>query len=151
MKSLKILSMMLLLAATLVGCDKDKTPDGGDGVNSKVVGEWMLTEWNGEATEFNVYLDFNSDATFAIYQQVWTLDYELFEGTFKTSGEILTGTYADGTNWASGYKFAVDGDKLTMYSQEDQSVTSVYTKCEIPEEVISEATTTRSSEVVPFL
>lgn len=149
MKSLKILSMMLLLAATLVGCDKDNTPSGG--VNSKVVGEWMLTEWNGEATEFNVYLDFNSDATFAIYQQVWTLDYELFEGTFKTSGEILTGTYADGTNWASGYKFAVDGDKLTMYSQEDQSVTSVYTKCEIPEEVISEATTTRSWEVVPFL
>ena len=82
--------MMLLLAATLVGCDKDKTPDGGNSVNSKVVGEWMLTEWNGEATEFNVYLDFNSDATFAIYQQVWTLDYELFEGTFKTSGEILT-------------------------------------------------------------
>ena len=149
MKSLKILSTMLLLAATLVGCDKDNTPSGG--VNSKVVGEWMLTGWNGEATEFNVYLDLNSDATFAIYQQVWTLGYELFEGTFKTSGEILTGTYADGTNWASGYKFAVDGDMLTMYSQEDISITSVYEKCEIPQSIIDEATTTRASGIKPIL
>ena len=151
MKSLKILSMMLLLVATLVGCKKENTPDGSTSVNSKLVGQWELTEWNGEAPEFNVYLDFKGDATFAIYQQVWSLYYELFEGTFQTSGDIVTGTYEGGSNWASGYKFAVEGNKLTLHSQEDQSVTSVYEKCEIPEDIISEATTTRSAEVVPFL
>jgi hypothetical protein len=38
-----------------------------------------------------------------------------------------------------------------MYSQEDQSVVSVYEKCKIPQAVIDEATTTRAAEAVPFL
>jgi hypothetical protein len=45
----------------------------------------------------------------------------------------------------------VEGNQLSMYSQEDKSITSIYEKCEIPAEIITEATTTRSSEVVPFL
>ena len=67
------------------------------------------------------------------------------------SGDIVTGTYEDGSNWASGYKFAVEGGKLTLHSQEDQSITSVYEQCVIPDEVITEATTTRSMEVAPLL
>jgi hypothetical protein len=38
-----------------------------------------------------------------------------------------------------------------MYSQEDQSVISVYAKCEIPAEIKQEASATRAMEVVPFL
>lgn len=146
----KFFAVFAVLALALVGCDKN--PDGpqGGGNTSAIDGQWHITEWNGEAPEFDVYVKFEKGA-FEIYQQVWSLDYELFKGTYKVSGEIVTGTYEDGSNWASGYKFAVEGDKLTMHSQEDQSVTSVYEKCEIPAEIITEATTTRSAEVVPFL
>ena len=146
----KLFAIFAIVALALVGCEKN--PDNTHGGDlSAVNGQWHITEWNGEAPEFDVYISFDS-GKFEIYQQVWSLDYKLFKGTYKVSGEIITGTYEDGSLWASGYKFAVNGGKLTMYSQEDQSITSVYEKCTIPDEVIAEATTaTRSSEVVPFL
>lgn len=146
----KFFAVFAVVALALVGCNNESDDPQVDGGTSAIDGQWHITEWNGEAPEFDVYVKFDEGA-FEIYQQVWSLDYELFKGTYKVSGEIVTGTYEDGSNWASGYKFAVAGDKLTMHSQEDQSVTSVYEKCEIPAEIITEATTTRSAEVVPFL
>jgi hypothetical protein len=147
MKSLKIFSLMMLLALAVVGCEKSSVHGSKDSLS----GEWVLTSWNEAEPEFNVYIDFNEDNTFEIYQQVWSFDYELFTGTYTINGDIVTGVYADGSIWACGYKFVKDGDTLTMYSQEDQSVVSVYTKCEIPAEIKTEATTTRAMEVVPFL
>ena len=154
MKSLKIFSFAILFALTLVGCDIISGGPGDDptpGDASSLSGEWKLSLWNETEPEFVVYIDFNNDGTFAIYQQVWSLDYELFEGSYIVNGDIVTGSYADGTVWACGYRFEAAGDTLTLYSQEDESVTSLYEKCEIPAEVKAEAAATRSSEVVPFL
>lgn len=139
---------MMLLALAVVGCEKTSVNGSS---KSALDGEWVLTSWNEAEPEFNVYIDFNEDNTFEIYQQVWSFDYELYTGTYTITGDIVTGVYADGSIWACGYKFVKDGDTLTMYSQEDQSVVSVYTKCEIPAEIKAEATTTRAMEVVPFL
>lgn len=149
MKSLKIFSLMMLMLVAITGCEKDKPVGGGD--DSAVVGQWVLTSWNEEAPEFNVYISFENDGTFAIYQQVWSLDYECFEGTYQLNGDILTGQYADNSIWASGYKVETTDNTLVLYSQDDQSVKSVYEKCEIPAEIIEEATTTRAAEAVPFL
>ena len=152
MKGLKIFSLVMLMAMTFVGCEPEVNgPVNGGGEKGELSGEWVLTSWNEATPEFNVYIDFNEDGSFAMYQQVWSFDYELFKGSYTINGDIVTGVYADGTNWACGYKFAKEGDTLTMYSQEDQSVTSVYNKCEIPAEIKAEAEATRSSEVVPFL
>ena len=149
MKSLKIFSLMMLMLVAITGCSKEKSPVvSGD---NAVVGQWVLTSWNEEAPEFNVYLSFENDGTFAIYQQVWSLDYECFKGTYQLEGSILTGKYADNSIWASGYKVETTDNTLVLYSQEDQSVKSVYEKCEIPTEIIEEATTTRAAEAVPFL
>ena len=139
---------MMLLALAVVGCEKSSVKGSS---KAALDGEWVLTSWNEAEPEFNVYIDFNEDNTFEIYQQVWSFDYELYTGTYTITGDIVTGVYADGSIWACGYKFVKDGDTLTMYSQEDQSVVSVYTKCEIPAEIKAEATTTRAMEVVPFL
>ena len=147
MKAFKIFALAILAAMTIVGCEP-KAPNGEKG---ELSGEWVLTSWNEAEPEFNVYVDFNPEGTFAIYQQVWSFDYECFTGTYTVNGDIVTGVYEDGSNWACGYKFAKSGDTLTMYSQEDQSVVSIYTKCEIPQSIIEEATATRSTEVVPFL
>lgn len=150
MKSLKIFTLVMLLALAITGCKKDATVTGG-GAKGAVAGEWVLTSWNEAEPEFNVYINFSDDNTFEIYQQVWSFDYELYTGTYTINGDIVTGVYADGSNWACGYKFVKNGDTLTMYSQEDQSVTSVYAKCEIPAEIKHEASATRAMEVVPFL
>lgn len=135
---------MLLVALT--GCGEK---EGGKGV--KVAGEWQLVQWNDATPEFKVYIDFNADGTFEMYQQVWSFDYELYTGKYVVTGDVMTGTYADGSNWACGYKVNVVDGQLTMYSQEDQSVTSLYEKCTIPEKIKAEASTTRAMEVVPFL
>lgn len=148
MKSFKIVALAMMLLVAFTGCEPTPGPGGKGKV---VVGEWSLVEWNGEAPEFHVYVAFAADGTFQMYQQVWSFDYELFKGEYTLSGDVLTGVYEDGTNWACAYRVEnVDG-KLHMYSQEDISVTSVYEMCTIPEEIITEATTTRAAEVVPFL
>ena len=135
--------------AVLFGCEEN--PDEPQGGNSGTIdGQWHIIEWNGEVPEFDVYIKFDQGA-FEIYQQVWSLYYELYKGTYQESGDIVTGTYDDGSNWASGYKFVVEDDKLTMQSLDEQPVTCVYERCEIPAEIITEATITRSAEVAPFL
>ncbi len=146
MKSLKIFSLALVLLLALTGCGEKS---GSKATN--VVGEWQLVQWNEATPEFNVYIDFNSDGTFEMYQQVWSFDYELFTGKYVITGDVMTGTYADGSNWACGYKVNVVDGQLYMYSQEDHSVTSVYNTCTIPTEIKAEASATRAMEVVPFL
>ena len=146
MKSFKIFSLAMLMLLALTGCGEK---EGGKGV--KVAGEWQLVQWNDATPEFKVYIDFNADGTFEMYQQVWSFDYELYTGKYVVTGDVMTGTYADGSNWACGYKVNVVDGQLTMYSQEDQSVTSLYEKCTIPEEIKAEASATRAMEVVPFL
>ena len=146
MKSFKIFSLAMLMLLALTGCGEKES---GKGV--KVAGEWQLVQWNDATPEFKVYIDFNADGTFEMYQQVWSFDYELYTGKYVVTGDVMTGTYADGSNWACGYKVNVVDGQLTMYSQEDQSVTSLYEKCTIPEEIKTEASTTRAMEVVPFL
>ena len=155
MKSLKIFSLVMLLAVALTGCKKSNNADGpnvGGGSDDAVLsGEWVLTSWNEAEPEFNVYIAFNDDNTFEMYQQVWSFDYEYFEGTYSINGDILTGKYSNGTNWACGYKFETLDGQLKLASQEDQSVVSIYESCTIPAEIKTEATETRSAEVVPFL
>lgn len=149
MKIFKILSLALLLLVVMTGCKKNSAKSEGD--SSKIVGEWHLVSWNEAESKGDVYIAFTSNGTFDIYQQVWSLNYVHFAGTYNVSGDIITGNYADGSTWASGYKYEVKDDKLMLYSQEDVSIASVYEKCQIPEDVKSEATATRSQEVIPFL
>ena len=144
MKYLKILSLVVLSLVILTGCNKNKNKGG-----NPIVGEWHLVSWNEEAPEFDVYISFAQDGSFEIYQQVWSFDYELFTGNYAIDGDTLKGTYADGSKWASSYKFAKSGKTLTL--EDGVNVKSVYESCTIPEEIITEATTTRSSDVVPFL
>ena len=146
MRYLKILSLVVLSLVLMTAC---KNKDNNRGDNDGVVGEWVLVSWNEETPEFNVYISFAADGSFEIYQQVWSFDYELFTGSYTVAGDSLKGTYADGTKWASEYKFVKSDNTLTLVDSAD--VTSVYEKCTIPEEIIAEATTTRSQEVVPFL
>lgn len=143
---------MLLMVIT--GCEPvgGDTKPGDDANQAVVCGEWSLVEWNGEAPVFHVYVKFDNNGAFEIYQQVWDFNYELYKGEYTLSGDVLSGVYEDGKALACEYQVEVKEDKLYMYSKEDDfSVTSVYEKCAIPMEVITEATTTRSDDVVPFL
>ena len=115
--------------------------------------EWKLVSVNGVANEFNVYVSFDQ-GTFAMYQQVYTLDYQFYDGEYKIEGGKLTGEYFEGGEWKCAYTGGVseDGNTLTLKSDETNSITCVYEACTIPEEVRDEALNgTRAVEVVPFL
>ena len=143
----KFFAIFAVALLALVGCNNK---ENGSGDASGLIGQWHIVEWNNETPEFDVYVEFK-EGKFNIYQQVYSLYYEHYTGSYNVNGDIISGTYTNGSNWACGYKFEVADKELTLYSQEDTSIVSVYKKCTIPQEVIDEATTTRSSEVVPFL
>ena len=139
----------------LVGCDKpndeDKPSSGGN--FDAIENEWKLVSVNGTPNEFNVYISFDQ-GTFAMYQQVYTLDYQFYDGEYKVEGGKLTGVYFEGGAWKCAYTGGVseDGNTLTLKSDETNSITCVYEACTIPENIKEEALAgTRAVEVVPFL
>ena len=100
------LSLFAVAAAALlaVGCGGDK--GGEDEANYD---GWMLTRWkDGTALTGTVYLQLGEDGTFTLYQSIGTFGYARFTGTYAlvgdpATGQVLSGTYADGTPWDSSY------------------------------------------------
>lgn len=160
MKSLKIWSLVAMLFFGLTSCE---TPDnggtgngGGNSVAKDIVDEWALVSWSDTDPVFNVYVDFNEDGTFEMYQQVYSLTYELYSGNYAVMDGVLNGSYSDGEAWKCGYTATVDVDengvkRLTLLSQEEPNITSIYTAKAIPEEVKVETTETRSVATERFL
>lgn len=153
MKSLKIWSLVVLLAMALVGCGNDDDNGGkAPATNSNIVGKWHLASWCGEAPEFDVYIEFKKDGKFDIYQQVWTFTYEHYTGTFTCDGGVISGKYSDGTDWTGSYNYWVANSRLTLVNVDNSDEVNVYNACVIPAEVVKEAiTATRAEGVVPFL
>ena len=142
---------VLFAASSCESSDQPTPPAAGV---EKIVNEWKLVEWGGADVKFTVYIDFNEDGTYEMYQQVYDLSFEKFSGAYAISGDIVSGTYTNGDMWKSDYKVSLDseGKILTMVSQEDAPVTGVYEATTIPEDVKVEGeANTRSLEVIPFL
>lgn len=151
----KLWSIAVVLLMAMVACEKPNNGNNGGGNEPKltiVEKEWKLVSVNDVEPEFTVYLYLES-GIFNMYQQIYTLDYLYFEGDYTISGNTLSGVYIDGTEWKCDYQGSVsaDGLTLTLVSKEDNPITCVYEACEIPTDVINEALSTRSMEVVPFL
>ena len=153
MKNIKIWSLVAVMLLALVGCKPQNGPDNPNPSNFDAIeNEWELVSVNGEPVEFHVYINFEG-GFFAMYQQLYTLEYKFFEGEYEIEGGKLTGEYFDEGAWKCAYTGGVseDGKTLTLKSDEENSITCVYEACTIPEEVKAEAKETRSVEVVPFL
>lgn len=153
MKSLKIWSLVALLAMALVGCGNDDDNGGkAPATNSNIVGKWHLASWCGETPEFDVYIEFKKDGKFDIYQQTWKFTYEHFSGAYNLEKGILSGVYSDGTDWTARYIVDVVDSKLKLINKVDLEEVSIYEESTIPNEIIEEAKSeTRSEGVVPFL
>lgn len=138
----------------MVGCGETNGPAPADGSLDGIEKEWKLVSVNGTPNEFSVYISFDS-GNFAMYQQVYTLDYKFYDGEYKVSGNKLTGEYFDDGAWKCDYTGAVsnEGKTLTLKSDEANSVTCVYEACTIPEQIKEEALAgTRSvDDIIPFL
>ena len=133
MKSRVLILVAALLSAlvSFSSCKKEeKTLD--------VKGEWELTEVKMAtksalvgAETVTVYLNLAEDGSFAMYQMVGDGRFVAFSGSWKLAGSTLSGTYADGTSWASSYEVSVEKSTLTMTTEDGLDV-FVYKACTIP-------------------
>lgn len=125
---LLILSAVLLLAS----CGKK---NGGE--TELTLEQKLSTEWHSTSitVDGDVYIDFKADHTFELYQRIGEGAYRLYRGSWGLEGNLLTGRYNDGEEWASAYNVETDGDSLTLTSNNSTAEKSVYERESIPEEV----------------
>ena len=123
----KLLYITLFALVALVGCSKAK-PEKSLTLEQKLCNEWRGSEISVDAA---VYVSFLADGTFELYQKMGN-EFELRRGTWTLTKDLLSGKYNDNEAWAADYKVSVDGNKLTMTSQNEGAEISVYVQCTIP-------------------
>lgn len=126
----RFLYIIALAVAVLTGCDKENKPAS---LSDKLCSEWKLT-----SPDAAVYVSFASNKTFEEYQRLSGEKYELRRGSWSLNGNILSGKYNDGENWAYSYQVSIIDNTLTLSAQGE--VENVFVKCEIPD-VLKEACT----------
>ena len=135
MKRLYMIAALLLLCFVTAGC-----PDKPEEEVINVVGEWHLSQITTKATiggqTVDIYVAFNEDKSFELYQMLGTGRYRMFTGTWSLLEKVLSGSYTGGAQWASDYNVVMNEDKTTMtLTTLDGSETSTYQKQAIPADI----------------
>ena len=125
----RLIYIAIFALAAFVGCQKENSKEPG--MEQKIVGEWRGHKISVDAA---IYISFNADGTFELYQKLSSEKFELRRGTWSLKGDILSGAYDDGEPWAASYKVTV-GSELTMVAQAEGAETSVYIPYTIPASV----------------
>ena len=124
--------LLYILTAIVVLASCGKNGDEKQTLEQKVCAEWHSTQL---PISGDIYIDFNGDKTFELYQQIGEGAYRLYRGTWNLEGDLLTGRYNDGEDWACSYTVALEGNKLTLTSSNSAGEVSVYEKSSIPASV----------------
>lgn len=158
---MKRLINILMTAVVLIGlaASCEKAPKVAEGI----VGGWKLLEMTGyEAANLpQVYVEFNADLSFTIYQKVGDVPrYRKYQGQYLVTESVVSGEYADGEKWGSSYRaaFEADGEILVLTALEMDKQGNVlsegevcrYTKASLSQEEKDAAdVVTRSAEETP--
>lgn len=144
-KILYIIASIILLAS----CEQEKT------IAEKLIGDWHCTS---TAIDAEIYVSFNAENTFVLYQQIGEGAFRVYNGTYELKAEgsqhTLVGAYNDGTPWGAEYVLNMSGaDAMTLTAAD---ITETYTRVPvgIPAEVTSSAVVVVKSENIeelPFL
>lgn len=156
-----IVAIIALLGVTACGDPNNSTGGGNDDPtsewsdNGSPIGEWVLTEWNGsKELPFGVYIRFNEDNTFDLYQHTYTVLWVHYTGTFSLNGSTLNGVYSDGEKWNQyTIKYNSETNQIRL-TNSDKNEEGIYSATTIPAEIIEDATeavNVRSVEFDKFL
>lgn len=149
--------ILYILAAICMLASCEKVNDGTEtpAENDPIVGDWHCTS---SAIDAEIYVSFNADKTFVLYQQIGDGAYRVYNGTYDLQGQeggstqTLTGTYNDGSSWGSGYELVMGENSMTLTAS---GITEQYDKLTdgIPAEVVASSVTVVKSDaaVIPFL
>ena len=126
-----LVALGLCLFAGCGSSDKEKVSPTA----KLLVGEWQLKTWTGETPQdFDIYLSFDADNTFEIYQRLAEVKYQKFTGSYQVQNDVLSGKYSGGKNFGSTYdiSFNESGSTLTLTSATNVTEVSVYERSTIP-------------------
>ncbi len=143
MKKLLYIFAALMLIASCGKNEEGKKPEIN--LEEQIIGQWHSTSISVDG---DIYIEFDQAKTFELYQQIGEGAYRLYRGTWNLEGDLLTGKYNDGEDWAAAYKIAIEGDALTMTSNNEAAEKSTYTKSEIPSEVKDRCETVVKSTIL---
>ena len=157
---MKKISYVLAALMVIAACEGE----GSQQEISPICGEWESLKIDNEG---KLYLSFEADGGFEIFQFMKTEGYELYRGKWSVRPEsnILSGTYNDGESWAYSYEFLIcpDADSthvenpvdtLKLKATEDRSIENVFVSCHIPTVVRETADVVvkgRNSDTTPAL
>lgn len=113
-----------------------ETPDppvGGD--TGLLAGTWHLVEWRTQVPDFEVYICLNETGDLTLWQKMESRIWECFQSVARLDGNIISGTYLDGTPWGASYYFVLEQDKMIWTDTEDPSDISVYERSTLPQEL----------------
>ena len=128
-KTLLIISTLILLAS----CGEKN-----GGKTELTLEQKLCTEWHSTflPVDGDIYVSFNDNKTFELYQQIGEGAHRLYRGTWNLEENLLTGKYNDGEEWAAAYTITINDKQLIMTSVNDAAEESVFAKEDIPEEVV---------------
>jgi hypothetical protein len=143
----KILYMLLAVMMTAFTACREK-----DEVQHRIVGEWHFAEEEA-GQQIEIYLAFNSNFTFDLYQKIGEGVHRHMTGTYQVDRTIVSGMYSDRTPWACDYDVSFNDGNMTMKSTSVENYVITYTKQRIPDEVRNNSVETRSetTDTLPFL
>lgn len=110
----KILAFAALMAGLLLTSCKEKE------IPLNIIGTWNLKTVQTKAasmggTSVDVYVVFNEDNSFSLYQKVGGAGrYSSYSGTWTLTGTSLNGKYSDGKSWGSSYEVSQDKERTTL-------------------------------------
>ncbi len=129
----------IIFAMLFVACGGSSENDVDSYDYTKISAEWKLTEWADMPADMDVYIAFETNQTFTMYQQTETVRFVKYNGTYSVKGDVISGKYSDGKPWGSSYILSFKGESMTLVSKTDVAEVNVYTKTTIPAEVKEEA------------
>lgn len=142
---MKISKIFFAVIALLAVACTDNNNSGSTGDKTKwsnegnICGEWKLTQHgNDKETEIGVYISFNENNTFELYQRVYSVIWMHYTGTFNLDGTTLSGVYSDGKAWGSTYtvSYADSPKRIRLVNGNEEAI---YSESEIPEYIVDEA------------
>ena len=145
MKKLLYIFAALMLIASCGKNEEGKKPEIN--LEEQIIGQWHSTSISVDG---DIYIEFDQARTFELYQQIGEGAYRLYRGTWNLEGDLLTGKYNDGEDWAAAYNVAIADNVLTMTSNNDAAEVSVYEKSEVPAEVKDNCITVVKSSTRAF-
>lgn len=171
MKNLKIWSLALALLVSFTSCEPSEeagaakqpfNPIATAQIAEKLVGAWEVTEYAGQPAEFDVYIEFNAEGGYELYQRMFNHEIEKLVGSYELLEAELSGVYTftsvdekdnkvvTNVDWNNVYTVKIAENPLRLRLVESNGVYAEYKAVEsVPayvKEQAVEVEATRSAE-----